>query len=91
MKFLRSFLRRYFCRETVGSVTKCRLFSQASFIQATAQKSGLTFESLFIKNHILWQMWTPANKIRSHVTAKNSKAKIATVYDYSSLSLSLLD
>ena len=49
MKFLRSFLRRYFCRETVGSVTKCRLFSQASFIQATAQKSGLTFESLFIR------------------------------------------
>lgn len=24
-------------------------FSQASFIQATAQKSGLTFESLFIR------------------------------------------
>ena len=43
------------------------------------------------KNLKLWQMWTFANKVAWHVTAKNSKAKMAKVYDYSPLSLSLLD
>ena len=42
----------------------------------------------FIHNNLkLWQMWTYANKGMWHVTAKNSKAKMAAVYDYSPLSL----
>ena len=46
---------------------------------------------LIHKNLKLWQMWTFANKVTWHVTAKNSKPKMAKVYDYSPLSLSLLD